>query len=419
MNRKRVVVTGLGITSCFGSDVDAFYQSLLAGKSGVTHAPGSVTADYDFYTTLCAPVKQDYDLATYIDPKEANRIDPVMAYAVVAGKNALKNAGINYTQMSQSEKERAGILIGSGIGGLFIDDDAYRNLHSKTRITPFFIPYSMTNAAGAILGVNIGFKGPNYSVSTACATGNYAIHLAAEHIRRGDVDMMLAGGTEAPVTPPGFGGFCALRALSKRNDAPEKASRPWDKARDGFVIGDGAGVLVLEELESAKRRGATILAEYLGGAFTCDAFHMTNPDPEGKGVAACLKLALQDAGVDKKRVNYINAHATSTGAGDPCEIAGFRSFFGGQMENGIAVNGTKSMIGHALGGASGIEAVVVVKAIQTGMLHPTINLDDPDDFIKGIDTVPVARAFKPDVAISTSFGFGGHNSVAVFAPFVE
>lgn len=417
MKRRRVVVTGMGVVSCFGSDVEKFYDNLLAGNSGIVKAPEHLQ---EYPCKVCAPVAVDFDVSEYINPKEARRIDPFMRYGIVAGKKALENANLKET--SNLDKSRCGVMIGSGMGGMQTYETGLQARFEKgyKAVTPFFVPYTITNSAGAMLAIEIGFTGPNYSVSTACATGNYAIDLAAKHIQRGDCDLILAGGVEAPICPVGFTGFSVLKAISTLyNETPSKASRPWDNGRDGFVIGDGAGVLVLEELEHAKARGATILAEYLGGAFTCDASHMTSPDPEGKGVAHCIKLALKDARVKAKDVTYINAHATSTSVGDECEINGLKKVFGSRLKE-ISVNATKGMIGHPLGAASGIEAVVVVSAIKTGMLHPSVNLDDPAPFIEGMDVVAgQAKPFRKGVVLSNSFGFGGHNSVAVFAPFKE
>jgi 3-oxoacyl-[acyl-carrier-protein] synthase II len=272
---------------------------------------------------------------------------------------------------------------------------------------------------GALLAIDIGFMGPNYSISTACATANYCIYSAAEHIFRGEADVMLCGGSESPINPIGVAGFVACKALSERNEDPQKASRPWDKQRDGFVMGEGAGVLLLESLEHALERGAPILAEYLGGGISCDAHHMTDPRGDGLGVSICIENALKQAGICKEQINYINAHATSTIAGDLCEVRAIRKVFGPLLEN-IKMNSTKSMTGHCLGAAGGIEAIATIKAIQTGMLHPTINLDDPEEEIAGIDVVPnIAKSHRVTGAISNSFGFGGHNSALIFGPFTE
>ena len=286
------------------------------------------------------------------------------------------------------------------------------------RLTPFFVPFIITNMGGALLAIDLGFMGPNYSISTACATSNYCIRAAAEHIRSGEADIMLAGGSEAAIVPIGLAGFVACKALSERNDDPTKASRPWDKDRDGFVMGEGSGVLLLESLEHALARGAPILAEYLGGGLSCDASHMTDPRADGLGIKICAEKAIADAGISKDDVNYINAHATSTPAGDIGEMIAMKDVFGSRMMGDIKINATKSMIGHGLGAAGGLEAIVVVKAIQTGMLHPTINLENPEEVLAGMNFVPnVAQPHKVKVAMSNSFGFGGHNSCILFAPY--
>jgi 3-oxoacyl-[acyl-carrier-protein] synthase II len=304
------------------------------------------------------------------------------------------------------------------MGGMSVFYDGVQTVLEKgyKRLTPFFIPYIITNMGGALLGIDTGFMGPNYSVSTACATANYSIFLAAEHIRNGTADLMVCGGAEAAVNPIGLFGFVAIKALSTRNEAPEKASRPWDKNRDGFVMGEGAGILVLESLEHALARGAPILAEYLGGAFTCDAYHMTDPPQDGRGVSLSIEQALKDAGIPKERVNYINAHATSTHAGDTAEAAAIKAAFKEHAPK-IKINATKSMTGHCLGAAAGIEAVATIMQIQNGKLHPTINLEDPEECIQDLDIVRQVENHQIDVALSNSFGFGGHNSSVLFAPY--
>ncbi|MGZ3634106.1 MAG: beta-ketoacyl-ACP synthase II, partial [Parachlamydiaceae bacterium] len=302
-------------------------------------------------------------------------------------------------------------------GGMGVFADGVQTLLEKgnRRVTPFLVPYILTNMGGGLLAIDVGFMGPCYSISTACATSNNAIIAAANHIRQGDADLMIAGGTEAAITPLGVAGFCACKALSQRNDAPHKASRPWDKDRDGFVMGEGAGVLVLESLEHALARGAPILAEYLGGGISCDAHHMTEPRSDGEGVANCLKNALVDAGISAEQVNYINAHATSTPVGDMAEINALKKVF--SKTDHIAINATKSMIGHSLGAAGGIEAVATIKAIQTEMIHPTLNLENPEEGCLDFHVPTTAEKFKVNVAISNSFGFGGHNATLVFAPY--
>ncbi len=305
------------------------------------------------------------------------------------------------------------------MGGMSIFYDGVETILSKgyKRLTPFFVPYIITNMGGALLGIDLGFMGPNYSISTACATSNYCIHAAAEQIQQGRADLMLCGGAEAPITPIGLAGFVAIRALSTKNEDPTKASRPWDVNRDGFVMGEGAGVLLLESLEHALARGAPIYAEYLGGSINCDAYHMTDPREDGLGVALCMEEAIAAAGIPKEAINYINAHATSTLAGDLCEVQAIRKVFGPHAQN-IKINSTKSMIGHCLGAAGGLEAVATIQAIRTGMLHPTINLDSPEPSIGDLDLVPnAAKPHQIQAALSNSFGFGGHNSTLVFAPY--
>lgn len=413
MQKQRIVVTGMGIVSCFGNDVDAFYDALLSGQSGVstiTHFPS------DEYPTRFAAAVPEFDTSSYIDRKQARRIDPFIRFATVAGKKACEMAQLDLEKL---DKTRCGVVIGSGMGGLNTFYEGTEVLLNKghRRITPFFIPHIITNMAGALLAIDLGFMGPNYSISTACATANYSIAAAANHIRQGHADLMICGGSEAAVTPVGLAGFVANKALSEHNEAPEKASCPWDKKRDGFVMGEGAGILILESLEHALKRGAPIFAEYLGGAINCDAFHMTAPREDGSGVAHCIELALQDAGIEKEEINYINAHATSTPLGDMAEVRGIHHVFGTHAKN-IKMNSTKSMTGHCLGAAGGIEAIATVKAIQTGKIHPTINLEDPEPELGDIDPVAnTSQEVEISGALSNSFGFGGHNSAIIFGPY--
>jgi 3-oxoacyl-[acyl-carrier-protein] synthase II len=396
--------------------VDEYYDCLLAGKSGVRQVTSFATEGWA--TTIAAEVdRTTLDTGDYVSAKLKRRLDPFLTYAMVASKSALGNAGlaVGSAEMDALDKQRCGVLCGSGMGGLDIYSQGVTKLNSAgvSRMSPFFIPYAITNMAGSLVAIDTGFMGPNYSISTACATGNFAINNAAEHIRRGDCDLCLAGGSEAAIVPVGLGGFIACRALSGNNADPTGASRPWDKTRDGFVMGEGAGMLVLESLEHAMARGAPILAEYLGGAQSCDAHHMTEPRQDGSGVRLCIEKALNEAGVAKERVNYINAHATSTPAGDLAEFRAVRSVFDGDVSH-MKMNGTKSMIGHALGAAGGLEAVALIKAIETGKVHPTINVHDLEPEVD-IDIVAnVMQEHKIDVGISNSFGFGGHNSTVVF-----
>lgn len=413
MAKRRVVVTGMGIVSCFGSDVDHFYNELLAGKSGVRPITTFDCSDYP--TRFAGTALVDYNIDEYMDKKQARRVDPFIRYAVVATKKALKDAGLS--DLSSLDKTRAGVVIGSGMGGLENLYDGIGTIREKTyrRLTPFFVPYIITNMAGAIVAIETGFMGPAYSTSTACATSNYTILQAARHIQSGEADIMITGGSEAAINHTGLAGFVVMKALSERNDDPAAASRPWDKERDGFVIGEGAGVLILEEYEHAKKRGAPIIAELLGGGFSCDAYHITEPHPEGAGLILAVQKTLDDAGVTKEEVNYINAHATSTSVGDVAEIYGIKKFFGEHSKN-IKINATKSMIGHCLGAAGGIESIVVLKALQTGMIHPTINLVHPEESLSPLDPVQgKAQKHTIDVALTNSFGFGGHNSCLAFS----
>jgi 3-oxoacyl-[acyl-carrier-protein] synthase II len=416
MAKKRIVVTGMGVVSCFGSDVDHFYDQLLAGKSGVGPIESFPCADYP---TRFAGEIRNFDVGNYIDKKQARRVDSFIRYAMVAGKKALEKGNLAGENLAKVNKSRCGIIIGSGMGGMQVFSDGVETLVKEgfRRLSPFFVPYIITNMAGALLAIDLGFTGPNYSISTACATSNNSIVAAADHIRKGDADLMICGGADASIVPIGVAGFIALKALSERNDDPQKASRPWDKKRDGFVMGAGAGVIILESLEHALARGAPIYGEYLGGGINCDAYHITSPKEDGTGVEECMRLALKDAGIPKEQINYINAHATSTQAGDLCELRGIRNLFGDHIQN-ISINATKSMTGHCLGAAGGIEAIATLKAIETGMLHPSINIEEPEEMLEGIDYVPnVAKAKKITAAFSNSFGFGGHNSTLVFAPY--
>lgn len=416
MAKKRIVVTGMGVVSCFGTDVDHFYEQLLAGKSGIVPIE---EFDCSAYPTRFAGAIRNFDTGDYMDKKQARRVDPFIRYTMVAGKKALEDAGLDAEHLAKLDKKRCGIIIGSGMGGMSVFYEGVETILSKgfKRLTPFFVPYIITNMGGALLAIDTGFMGPNFSISTACATANNCIHAAAEQIREGKADLMLCGGVEAPITPIGLAGFVAIGALSTRNDAPEKAPRPWDRQRDGFVMGEGAGVLVLESLESALARGAPILAEYLGGSVNCDAYHITSPREDGSGVSICIEAAIADAQVKKEDINYINAHATATPAGDIAEVEAIKKVFGSHCKN-IKMNATKSMIGHCLGAAGGLEAVATIKAIETGMLHPTINIEDPEPALEDIDIIPnTAKPHAVNIALSNSFGFGGHNSTLVFAPY--
>lgn len=413
MNKKRIVITGLGVVSCFGNDVNEFYRNLLEGKSGAKPIQNFPTEEY---STRFAAWIPEFDPENYIEKKLARRADKAIIYAMVAGKKALEMAQLGQEKLEELNKKRCGVLVGSGIGGMsyFANNQTILIEKGPKRVSPFLVPYMLTNMPGALLAMDIGFMGPTYSISTACATSNNAIISAARHIREGDADLMICGGTEAAILPIGMAGFAACRALSQRNEEPEKASRPWDQGRDGFVMGEGSGVIVLESLEHALKRGAPILAEYLGGGLSCDAHHITEPREDGEGVAYCILNALADAGVKPEDVNYINAHATSTPAGDMAEINALKKVF--KSPQSIKMNATKSMIGHLLGAAGGVEAVAVVKAITDGIIHPTINLENPEPGLE-FDIPTQAEHHQVKVALSNSFGFGGHNATVVFAPY--
>ncbi|XP_019464372.1 PREDICTED: 3-oxoacyl-[acyl-carrier-protein] synthase II, chloroplastic-like isoform X1 [Lupinus angustifolius] len=412
--QRRVVVTGLGVVTPLGHEPDVFYNNLLNGVSGITEIESFDCSE--FPTRIAGEIKS---LSTegWVAPKSSRRIDKYMLYLITAGKKALADAGVTEDVMNELNKEKCGVLIGSGMGGMKMFSDSVAALQiSHRKMNPFCVPFTTINTGSAMLAVDLGWMGPNYSIATACATSNFSILSAANHIIGGEADMMLCGGSDAAIVPSGLGGFVACKALSKRNADPTKASRPWDTDRDGFVMGEGAGVLLLEDLEHAKKRGAKIYAEFLGGSFTSDAYHITEPHPDGAGVILCLERALAQSGVSKEDVNYINAHATSTPAGDLKEYQALMHCFG-QNPN-LRINSTKSMTGHLLGASGGVEAVATVQAIRTGWVHPNINLENPD---KGVDVNvlvgPTKERLDIKVAISNSFGFGGHNSSIIFAPY--
>eukprot|EP00793_Prasinoderma_coloniale_P000019 PRCOL_00005527-RA len=417
----RVVITGTGVVSCFGNDVDEFYDALLEGRSGVKEIS---RFDASEFPTKFAAQIEGFTSEGFIDRKNDRRMDDCIRYTLVASKKAMQQAKM-YTDEEQEglDKTRVGVLVGSGMGGLQVFQDGVQALVQKghKKITPFFIPYAITNMGSAMVAIDHGFMGPNYSISTACATANYCFTAAANHIRNGEADIIVAGGSEAPIIPVGLGGFVACRALSTAHGGEAEvttASRPWDKNRDGFVMGEGAGVLVMESLESAQKRGANIICEYMGGSITCDAHHMTDPRADGLGVATCIRQALDDARMEASDINYINAHATSTLVGDVAEVNAVRQVF--TDTSNIKMNATKSMIGHCLGAAGGMEALACIKAIETGYLHPTLNQDDLEECVDGIDTCAGGKVeHEVTGAISNSFGFGGHNSAVIFAPFKE
>jgi 3-oxoacyl-[acyl-carrier-protein] synthase II len=428
--KKRVVITGLGVVTAHGNDVDDFYAKLLAGESAISPIT-EWTPHTDQGTVIAGEIK-GFDPEEFMTKKMARRVDPFIAYQIVAAKKALQSAGIPFAKGEEMDavvdKTRAGCLIGSAMGGLHSFTTATENCVKEfngenpswighKKMNPFCIPFAITNMGSALTAMDLGFMGPNYSISSACASGNFCILNSVDHIRNGEADLMLAGASDAAVLPSGMGGFSAVKALSKRNDDPTAASRPWDKGRDGFVMGEGAGVLVLESLEHALGRGATPIAEVLGGSYSCDAHHMTEPHPDGAGVALAITRALKDSGVDAKDVNYVNAHATSTPAGDMAELRVLQDMFG--KNDVFKINSTKGMIGHLLGAASAVEAVACIKAIQLGEVHPNINLEDPEDDVElGLLVGDTSEKLAVDVALSNSFGFGGHNSAVLFGKYV-
>ena len=410
MSRRRVVVTGLGLVSPVGIGVEQSWAAMVAGKSGI----GPITLfDASTFPTRIAGEVKGFDPAQYMDRKEVRRNDRFIHFALAASEMAMKDSGLD---MAKEDAERIGCIIGAGMGGLGTIEDEHSTFTAKgvKRIGPFFIPSLIINLAPGQVSIKYGLKGPNFSPVSACATGNHSIGDAMIYIERGMADVMLTGGCEATITPLGIGGFCAARAMSERNDAPEKASRPFDKTRDGFVAGEGSGILVLEEYEHARQRGARIYAELVGYGATADAYHITTPANEGEGGQRAMRMALRDAGIAPERVGYVNTHGTSTPAGDVAECQAINKVFGDHAKKGLMVSSTKSMTGHLLGAAGGLEAVVTVMALARGVLPPTINVDDQDPECQ-LDVIPnQAREKRVDFAMSNSFGFGGTNAVVLF-----
>ena len=408
--QRRVVVTGLGMVSPVGLSVKESWENILAGKSGIgliTHFDTS-----DFAVRFGGSV-WNFDVSNYMSAKDARRMDPFIHYGIAAAKEAIEDSGLTVTE---ENAERIGVMVGSGIGGLpgiESGHETYRNSGPR-KLSPFFVPSNIINMISGNLSIMYGMKGPNIAIVTACATGTHNIGEAARIISRGDADAIIAGGAEMATSPTGLGGFAAARALSTRNEDPASASRPWDKDRDGFVLSDGAGVVVLEEYESAKARGANIYAELTGFGMNGDAYHMTTPSEGGEGAKRCMALALKDAGINPDQVDYVNAHGTSTPAGDRAETMAAKAMFGDHAYK-LALSSTKSMTGHLLGAAGGIEAIFTCLAIRDQVAPPTINYTTPDPECD-LDYVPnEARQMKIDVAMSNSFGFGGTNGTLVFS----
>lgn len=404
MSKRRVVITGLGAVTPVGNNVKTAWESILAGRSGIVPIDRINT---DGYSVTIGGAIKDFDVNEYLSPKEARKMDVFIHYGMAAAKQAIADAGI---EANEENAERIGVAIGAGIGGLETIENNYKTYLDKgaRRISPFFVPAAIINMISGNLSIAHGFKGPNIAIVTACTTGTHNIGDAARLIEYGDADVMIAGGAEMATTYTGLGGFAAARALSTRNDDPEAASRPWDKDRDGFVLGDGAGVVVLEEYEYARARGANIYAEVAGYGMSADAYHMTSPAPGGDGAKRCMQMAMKHAGVNPDEIDYINAHGTSTPAGDKAETQAVKAALGDHAGN-MAVSSTKSMTGHLLGAAGGVEAVFTALAIRDQVAPPTINYTTPDPDCD-LDYVPNdARNMKIDVALSNSFGFGGTN----------
>jgi 3-oxoacyl-[acyl-carrier-protein] synthase II len=410
---RRVVVTGIGLICAVGNTTGEVWKNLLAGKSGVSRITQFDATN--FACQIAAEVK-NFDPLNFVEKKELKKMGRFIHLALAASEEAMKSSGL---KVSPENEERVGVHIGSGIGGFDVIEREHTNLINggPRKISPFFIPAAIVNLAAGHVSMRFGAKGPNEATATACTTSAHSVGDSFRIIQHGDADVMIAGGSEAAITPMGVGGFAAMRALSTRNDEPEKASRPWDAARDGFVIGEGAGILVLEEMEHAKRRGATILAEVVGYGMSGDAYHITQPAPEHEGGFRVMKNAVNDAKLKPSDIDYVNAHGTSTPIGDTLEAHAIRNFFG---EHKVAVSSTKSMTGHLLGGAGGLEAGVTVLALRDQVLPPTINLENQDPDTVGMDLVPNhARKASINYAMSNSFGFGGTNGALLFRRWSE
>ena len=408
MSGRRVVVTGLGMLSPVGLDVPESWESILAGRSGAATIEAFDVSDYS--VRFSASVK-NFDVTPYMDPKEARRVDVFVQYGMAAAIQAIEDSGI---EVPEDEADRYGVAIGSGIGGIVTIEKTHDTLNKSgpRRVSPFFVPGSVINMIAGNLSIRYGLKGPNLAIVTACTTGTHNIGMAGRLIRDGDVDVMVAGGAEMATSPVPLAAFSSMKALSQRNDDPEAASRPWDRDRDGFVLGDGAGVIVLEEYERAKARGATIHAELVGFGMSGDAYHITSPPEDGAGAVTSMRNALRNAAMDADQISYVNAHGTSTGAGDIAETTAIKTVFGADTR--VPVSSTKSMIGHLLGAAGSVEAIFSILAIRDQVAPPTINLDAPDAGCD-LDYVPhTAREMQVDAALSNSFGFGGTNGTLIF-----
>lgn len=410
MSKRRVVVTGMGMLSPVGNTVESSWKALLAGQSGIVNIEHF---DAENFSTRFAGLVKDFDCTEYMSKKDARKMDLFIQYGIAAGIQALDDSGL---QINEENAPRVGVAIGSGIGGLDLIEAGHTALVEKgpRKVSPFFVPSTIVNMVAGNLSIMRGLRGPNIAISTACTTGLHNIGHAARMIAYGDADAMVAGGAEKASTPLGMAGFGAAKALSTRNDEPQKASRPWDKDRDGFVLGDGAGMMVLEEYEHAKARGAKIYAELVGFGMSGDAYHMTSPSEDGSGGALAMEAAMRDAGITGTQVGYVNAHGTSTPAGDVAEIKGVKRALGEEGAKQVKVSSTKSMTGHLLGAAGSVEAIITVMSLVDQIVPPTINLDNPEEGLD-IDLVPhTAKEVSMEYAICNSFGFGGTNGSLVF-----
>jgi 3-oxoacyl-[acyl-carrier-protein] synthase II len=412
--KRRVVVTGMGVVTPLGNSVGEYWKNLVAGVSGGRPITYFDTSQYD---THFACQLKDFKATDYLDRKSAQRMDPFAQYAMISCDQAIKDAGL---LTKDDDPDRYGVVFGSGIGGMMTYDNQFRNLiqGGPGRISPFFIPMLIPDIAAGNISIKYGFKGPNYAVVSACATASHAIGDAFRLIQYGDADVMLCGGSEAPITPMGLGGFNSMRALSTRNNAPEKASRPFDKERDGFVIGEGGGALVLEDLEHAKKRNARIYGEVLGVGFTADAHHITAPPEGGEGAVRSMLRAIRDAGIEPEKVDYINVHGTSTQLGDISETRAIKTVFGEHARK-LKISSTKSMTGHLLGAAGAVEAIASILACKENVIPPTINYEYPDPDCDLDYTPNVAASRKVEYALSNTFGFGGHNATLLVRKFTN
>lgn len=415
MNKRRVVITGMGTLNAIGHSVNETWENLLAGKSGIDLIKNFEVTD-EFSSQIAGEVK-NLDMTQYFDHKRLKKIDKYSQFALIVAKQAMEDSGLINAEF---DHDRAGVIIATGIGGMetFEMEASKMTLKGPKRISPFFIPKMIANIASAEVAIEYNFRGLNFNISSACASANHAMGTAYRTIQYGDANIMLTGGSEASVTALSVAGFCAMRALSTRNDEPQKACRPFDKERDGFIMAEGAGVLVFEEMEHALKRGAKIYAEITGYGATCDAFHITAPAENGEGGARAMKMAIEDAGIDPDKIDYINAHGTSTPLNDPNETAAIKTVFGDYAYK-LKISSTKSMVGHMLGAAAAIEAIACCKSIETGKIHPTMNQEHPDPQCD-LNYVP-NKAIEHEVnyTLSNSLGFGGHNGVLILKKFVN